>query len=137
MSTDVKTVTLYCRHSVRYPVPFPNIGDTVYCRLCRDYREVLALTYEFQVRCGQCVLSRRYGRDQDAASRAASRHVLKYPSHTVSIMDGADEVERVSTMEGQQSLPYEQVLSKRADAVRKSQRSLRDFIERYQTDAKL
>jgi len=121
-------VALHCGHSQLYDDPVPLGGEEVYCRRCGGYSTVERNT-EVRVRCGQCRLSRGYGADLVGARSTANKHVVKNPTHTVSIMDGGAELERVSMNEGQESLPFARQLQERAQFVQGHQQLLKNVTK--------
>jgi hypothetical protein len=103
---------LPCQHELAFRAPMPSEGEKVYCGRCQAYRTV-HIEQEYNIRCGQCRLSRRYGRDLDEAERVAGRHVLGHPAHEVSIMDGEAPVRVIALNGGQTELPYDSLLERR------------------------
>ena len=73
---------LTCRHRVSY-WPAPVMGEVVYCRQCRDWRQVAM--EEWWVRCQSCVFRRLYGVDADRAVEKYGEHVTRYPTHVVTL----------------------------------------------------
>lgn len=127
--TPRKTIIMDCHHEPSFVAPWPKIGTTVYCRWCMDYRKVVGWLSDYTIRCKGCPLSRYYGRDKDAAYRAASKHALKYPDHVVSIKDGGLHLDDVA-LEGQGVLePFERDLKGRTAMVKQHQAELRTFLE--------
>lgn len=81
---------LDCKHAAQFSPP-PKKGDEVYCRKCGAFRHVAVAMAEWRVRCrypSSCRLSVRYGADESRAKRSAIRHVAKFPSHTVEVLQG-------------------------------------------------
>lgn len=83
-------VILSCKHTATFSPPAVK-GDEVYCRKCGNFRLVDVATAEWRIRCRYeygCQLSVRYGADESRAKRSAIRHVARYPSHTVAVLQG-------------------------------------------------
>jgi hypothetical protein len=81
-----RTALLSCKHLQEFK-PRPEIGDDVWCRLCRDYRKVLVLQSDYRARCRDCRYSRPFGRAMWAADQAARKHG-DAKGHTVDRYDG-------------------------------------------------
>lgn len=133
VNPDVEPIPahLSCNHSILFRPPYPRARDTVWCKRCSLDVTVIAVAETYGIVCDTCPrYSRRYGTDMDAAQRAASRHVLKYPRHSIEIRKGPTLIERVTNQGTQDELPFAQVLSKRATQVAQSQRLLREMTDR-------
>lgn len=86
---------LNCHHFNLY-FPRPDVGDTVYCRACNDFREVISSHAEWSYKCPTCKMSRAFGLDETGVFRQAQKHAVKYPGHTVSVCQGAKIVQKIN-----------------------------------------
>lgn len=130
-------VTLKCKHTVRFTPAPPVAGEPVYCMRCRTYQDVLRIEDPVTVRCADCIFSRVIGvEDEDQSStreatRVASRHVTRRPSHTVYIRSGGVQVGEPITNSGQGELPFERATADRVAETKDHQRSLKSLSDRY------
>ena len=85
-------VLLNCRHRVKYRKPVPEIGDTVWCVRCNSEALVHSAPDEWRWRCRSCHTSRPYGVERIACELGATRHMQKFPSHVVLIINGKQPV---------------------------------------------
>lgn len=85
-SPYMSEVILSCFHRAEFE-PIPVVGDKLYCRRCGDYQQCLVTIAEWYIKCNTktCHVKARYGTDEHRARRIATRHVLKYPSHVVTV----------------------------------------------------
>lgn len=125
-------VTLSCGHNTYFREPVPLYGEIVLCPKCSDYKTVMSSVNEqFRMKCNDCTASRRYGEDQSEAERAASRHAIRYASHTVGVYKGKELLHEVGAKGD--TLPFEVQVRHRTEASQDHQRSLRDFQIRATT----
>lgn len=133
VNADVEPVPVHlsCLHTLLFRPPYPRLRDVMWCKWCSAEKTVIAVAETYGLTCDQCPrLNRRYGTDLGAARRAASRHVLRYPTHTMDIRRAGHYVERVTTTGTQDELPFERTLSERAAQVRENQLKLREMTQR-------
>lgn len=73
-----------CNHSQDYPLPLPTIGDTVYCRMCSEYREVKTLgVFEAVCQKKSCTFARLNRPNLEGAIETAKKHVNARNTHEV------------------------------------------------------
>lgn len=131
-------VRLACTHVTVFAVSPPRPGQSVYCRRCRAYADVIENASLLKVRCRSCSYATVFAMESDDdyaavlsdSRRAASRHSLRR-DHTVDIKrsDGSI-VETVSNDEGQGQLPFSASLTDRIEGNRAHQQSLRSLSDR-------
>lgn len=69
-------------------IPTPNAGEFRYCPVCRVPRLIVSREAEFRIVCKGCVLRRSFGAARLEANFAADRHLRKYPTHTLHVLQG-------------------------------------------------
>lgn len=90
-------VSLDCSHIIKFRCgrdATPKRGEQILCLRCDAYRMVVEspnekVTQEYRLRCQDCIFSRRYGINKDAAIIAASNHVRR-KRHDVDFFLGED-----------------------------------------------
>jgi hypothetical protein len=82
----------------------------------------------YRIQCMGCVYNRQFGRDREKADNAASKHVLRRPTHKVRVLDGHRQVGLIDAQKGQ--LP---LVSLRDALGKNHQQSLKDLAKRSQT----
>lgn len=88
-------VTFDCGHSKPFVEPAPAIGESLYCVRCNLPVRVVAAPPEWQIRCQNCMYSRKFGLGRTAAELAASKHRMKNPDHNVGIYNGKERIDTV------------------------------------------
>lgn len=88
----IKLVSYTCNHWAEYEGSPPMLGDRVFCRKCNAYKEVVDYIDDHRIKCQHCRISRSYGACMDDARRAASRHVMRKPTHIVSVYRNTDVI---------------------------------------------
>lgn len=70
----------------------------MWCEECKDYRKVIGLVEEitFRIRCSICKTPRSFGSDRSAAYRAAIKHLINNPTHTMRITSNGKLIEELS-----------------------------------------
>lgn len=96
---------LSCGHSNMFRAPQPEPGDLVWCRMCRDYKIVAGLWFQYHLACNRCRLGKYYGQDLGEARRASIRHIATRPDHVVYVMVGNRTIERHTWQNSQDQLP--------------------------------
>lgn len=124
-------VHLSCDHELLFKPPYPKLRDTLWCKWCSKEVTVVTIADTYGMTCDQCPrLNRRYGTALYAARAAASKHVLKFPTHVCEIRKSGDFLERVTNDGTQGELPFAAILNKRATQVAASQALLRTMTEK-------
>ncbi len=79
-------VSLSCFHVMNFKPP-AELGDLLWCTACCDWREAIsdAEPTVYRIRCCQCKYPRSFGADEEAAFRAAAKHLTRQPRHVVRI----------------------------------------------------
>jgi hypothetical protein len=87
-------VPLDCGHVVHYKGMPPRKDDTVYCGKCGDYADVKSdIPNPYRLICNGCGYNRPYGTEKIVPLRKANLHLVKFPSHTLTLWLGSDEIE--------------------------------------------
>lgn len=81
---------LDCFHTAMLD-PSPIEGDTVYCRLCGDYRTVTNASAEWRIKCATCSMGRAFGADETGARALAGKHADER-NHDVKIVLAGHQV---------------------------------------------
>lgn len=87
-------LTLDCGHRKEYVRE--KTGDRCWCDECGNWQTV-ARTGEYAVRCRDCRFGKRCGFSLAVAKLSASKHLKRYPTHLVYVLDGGSVVMREQT----------------------------------------
>lgn len=121
-------VVLGCGHKAYFRSAPPEQGAEQYCMRCQDYTFVITDIHDqYRYKCDECVAGRKFGEDKDQASRAGSRHSLKY-GHIVSIKKGDTTITTIGV--GAAKLPFQSQVEERRSFTRGHQQGLRDSVTR-------
>jgi hypothetical protein len=132
--TSAIAVLLSCKHEVYLRAPYPKIGDEQYCVRCTTYHKVTAMGHEYQVACNDshCRFAHKYGDNLDAAERSASKHVMRYTSHTVNVYQSGKLLTTIAQQDSvlpEVTTPYGGVLRRRSEIAKNNQKLLRDVLD--------
>lgn len=91
-------VPLACGHLGTFTDAVPKDGESVYCRKCSDYTKVKGdVQQPLRLICDGCAYNRPYGQDKLLVYRKANSHLVRFPSHRMSIWEGVERLEDLNT----------------------------------------
>lgn len=128
-------VTLECGHTRTFKPSPPVPGETVFCAQCLNgaYRRVISHDRQIKMSCQNCKYSRSMGVGGEAelstrdAYMAGSRHVLRFPSHTVEVTDSDGVLKVISHGEEGTMAPLEGIAETRIEENKDHRASLREL----------
>lgn len=98
--TLTRVVKLYslldCQHLVIFRPP-PKVRDKVYCQKCQEYRFVRRVLTAWSLYCGECQWGKNYGDNESGAKRAANKHLLKFPDHSVGLLHNGKVIQLLTS----------------------------------------